>query len=158
MSSFVYQLVPNRARALRETRRVLRRGGLLAYVSWLDDDRCFRPDEILNDVLDEGGFDPPESSGRPGDLPSVEHAANEMRRAGFERVEAHAGRIDHRFTVEGYIEFVTRFDEETLFAELEPELRERLVRLLRTRLSRLSPDAMTMRYPIVFVTGRRSRR
>ena len=35
-------------------------------------------------------------------------------------VEAHAGRIDHRFTVEGYIEFVTEFDEETLFAELEP--------------------------------------
>ena len=51
-----------------------------------------------------------------------------MRRAGFEGVEAHAGRIDHRFTVDGYIEFVTEFDEETLFAELEPELRERLVR------------------------------
>ena len=33
MSSFVLQLVPNRAKALREIRRVLRPGGTLAYVT-----------------------------------------------------------------------------------------------------------------------------
>ena len=73
-------------------------------------------------------------------------------------MEAHAGRIDHRFTVEGYIEFVRDFDEQTIFAELEPDVHERLVRRLRARLSRLSPAAMTMRYPIVFVSGYRSHR
>ncbi len=55
LSSFVFQLVPNRARALRETRRVLRPGGLLAYVSWLSDERRFQPDEIFDDLLDEAG-------------------------------------------------------------------------------------------------------
>jgi SAM-dependent methyltransferase len=158
LSSFVFQLVPNRARALRETRRVLRPGGVLAYVSWLDDERRFRPDEILDEVLDEAGFGPEEDEGRPGDVPSVERAANELRRAGFADVEAHAGRIGHRFSVDAYIDFVTEFDEETLFDELEPVVRERAVRELRTRLSRLSAEAMTMRYPIVFVTGRRSGR
>ena len=43
LSSFVFQLVPNRARALREARRVLRPGATLAYVSWLEDDRLFAP-------------------------------------------------------------------------------------------------------------------
>jgi len=158
LSSFVFQLVPNRARALRETRRVLRPGGLLAYVSWLDDDRRFPPDEIFNDLLDAEGIDSDEADDRPGDLPSVDRAANEVRRAGFERVEAYGDRIDHRFTVDGYIEFLTDFDEETLFAELEPDVRERLLRRLRARLERLSPEDMSMRYPIVYVSGYRSKR
>ena len=56
LSSFVFQLVPRRARALREARRVLRPGGLLAYVTWLEDDRVFAPDVIFDDVLDELGI------------------------------------------------------------------------------------------------------
>ncbi len=163
LSSFVFQLVPNRARALREARRVLRPGGLLAYVSWLDDAGRFRPDEILDDVLDEAGIGARESDdrsvdGRSGDVPSVQRAANELRRAGFADVAARAGHLDHEFTVDGYIKFLTDFDEETLFAEMESDLRERLVVRLRSRLSRLSAAAMTMHSPIVFVTGRRSRR
>ena len=163
LSSFVFQLVPNRARALREARRVLRPGGLLAYVSWLDDAGRFRPDEIVDDVLDEGGIGARESDdrsvdGRAGDVPSVQRAANELRRAGFADVAARPGRLDHEFTVDGYIGFLTDFDEETLFAEMESDLRERLVVRLRSRLSRLSAAAMTMHSPIVFVTGRRSRR
>ncbi len=163
LSSFVFQLVPNRARALRETRRVLRPGGLLAYVSWLDDDERFQPDEIFDDVLDEAGIEARESDdrsvdGRSGDVPSVQRAANELRRAGFADVAARAGHLDHEFTVDGYIKFLTDFDEETLFAEMESDLRERLVVRLRSRLSRLSAAAMTMHSPIVFVTGLRSRR
>ncbi len=163
LSSFVFQLVPNRARALRETRRILRPGGLLAYVSWLEDAGRFRPDEILDDVLDEAGVgardgDDRSGDGRAGDVPSVQRATNELRRAGFADAAARPGRLDHRFTVDGYIEFLTDFDEETLFAEMEPDLRARLLVRLRSRLSRLSVAAMTMRFPIVFVTGRRSRR
>lgn len=158
LSSFVLQLVPNRARALREARRILRPDGLLAYVSWLEDTRVFRPDEAFDDVLDELGIGARPGDGRSGDLPSVERAAGELRRAGFAGVEARAGRLEHRFTVDGYIAFLAEFDEETLIADLEPDLRERLLGTLRSRLEALSPDHMTMRFPIVFASGRRSSR
>jgi SAM-dependent methyltransferase len=157
LSSFVFQLVPRRARALREARRVLRPGGSLWYVSWLEDERLFLPDVAFDDALDDAGIGAREGDGRSGDLPSVERAAGELRRAGFSDVSARGGRLQHRFTIDGYVSFLTDFDEETLFAELEPDPRERLVADLRRRLARLSPDQMTMRFPIVFATGRRAR-
>ena len=158
LSSFVFQLVPNRARALRETRRVLRPGGVLAYVTWLDDERRFGPDEVLDEVLDEAGFGPEEDEAgrvtcRRSSAPPTSCGEPVSRTSRPTR-----GRIGHRFSVDAYIDFVTEFDEETLFDELEPGVRERAVRELRTRLARLSAEAMTMRYPIVFVTGRRSGR
>ena len=83
----------------------------------------------------------------------MERAANELRRAGFSGVKARAVRLEHRFTVDGYIAFLTEFDEETLFAELEPDLRKRLSTTLRARLATLTADQMTMRFPIVFASG-----
>jgi ubiquinone/menaquinone biosynthesis C-methylase UbiE len=156
LSSFVFQLVPNRSRALREARRVLRPDGTLAYVSWLQDDRAFEPDVVFDDVLDDLGIGAREDDGRSGDLPSIERAANELRRAGFVSARAEAGRLEHRFTVDAYVAFLSEFDEETLFEELEPDLRERLLAELRRRLATLSPDQMTLRFPIVFASGRRS--
>jgi len=157
LSSFVFQLVPRRARALREARRILRPGGILAFVTWLEDHRVFLPDDTFDDVLDEVGIGAREDEGRSGDLPSVERTAGELRRAGFADVTARGGFLEHRFSVDGYVAFLTDFDEETLFAELEPDVRKRLVVTLRRRLGRLSPDQMTMRAPIVFASGRRSR-
>lgn len=156
LSSFVLQLVPNRARALREARRVLRPGGLLGYVSWLDDRRRFLPDVIYDDALEALDLEARGSDGRSGDLPSVERAAGELRRAGFARVVARSGWLTHAFTVEGYISFLTEFDEETFFDEMEPDVRERLLATVRRRLSDLSEDELTMRFPIVFALGRRS--
>jgi hypothetical protein len=89
-------------------------------------------------------------------VPSVERAAGELRRAGFARVVARPGWLVHRFTVEGYVSFLTEFDEETLFTELEPDDRDRLLPILRRQLSELSEDELTMRFPIVFASGRRS--
>jgi ubiquinone/menaquinone biosynthesis C-methylase UbiE len=156
LSSFVFQLVPRRARALREARRVLRAGGILAYVTWLEDERRFLPDTTFDDVLDDLGIEARGGDGRSGDLPSVERAAGELRRAGFAGVEARSGLVEHRFSVDGYLDFMVEFDEETLIAELEPDLRARLISTFRERLGTLSPDEMTMRFPIVFASGRRS--
>jgi ubiquinone/menaquinone biosynthesis C-methylase UbiE len=156
LSSFVFQLVPNRARALREARRVLRPDGMLAYVSWLQDDRAFEPDVVFDDVLDDVGIGAREGDGRSGDLPSVERAAAELRRAGFAGARAEAAQLEHRFTPESYIAFLVEFDEETLFQGLDSELRDRLLTELRQRLARLSADQMTLRSPIVFASGRRS--
>ena len=158
LSSFVFQLVPNRARALREARRVLHPGGTLAYVSWLQDDRAFKPDLMFDDVLDELDIPGREFDGRSGDLPSVERAAGELRRAGFADVTAEADLLEHPFTPEGYLAFLSEFDEQSLFDELEPALRDRLLATMRDGLARLSADDLTMRFPILFAAGRRSRR
>jgi SAM-dependent methyltransferase len=156
LSSFVFQLVPRRARALREARRVLRPGGRLAYVTWLEDARVFLPDATFDEVLEDLDIEPRGGDGRSGDLPSVERAAGELRRAGFADATARGGWVIHRFGVEGYVAFLKEFDEETLFDELEPALRRRLIATLRERLSALSAEQMTMRFPIVFASGRRS--
>jgi SAM-dependent methyltransferase len=156
VSSFVFQLVPRRARALREARRVLRPGGTLSYVTWLRDDRVFPPDRVFDAVLDDFGFDPARDEPRPGDIPSVERAAGELRHAGFGSVVARRGLIEHGFTVDGYIAFMTEFDEESLFAEVEPDVRRSMIERLRSDIGRLTPEELTMRFPILFATGRRT--
>lgn len=155
VSSFVLQLVPNRARALREMRRVVRPGGTIDFVTWLQDERAFEPDRIFDEVLDEMGVEPPEPDGRSGDLPSVQRTANELRRAGFRDVTADGSWLAHPFTVESYIAFMAEFDEASLFEEMEAAFRERVLARLREGLTRLPPDRLTMRFPIVFASGRR---
>jgi ubiquinone/menaquinone biosynthesis C-methylase UbiE len=155
VSSFVLQLVPNRARALREARRVLRTGGRFAFVTWLQDERVFIPDRVFDEVLDELGVEAGEPDVRSGDLPSVDRTANELRRAGFRDVTAEGSWLAHSFTVEGYLAFMTEFDEASLFDEMERRFRERVLHRLRERLDRLTPDELTMRFPIVFAAGRR---
>jgi ubiquinone/menaquinone biosynthesis C-methylase UbiE len=159
LSSFVFQLVPNRARALREARRVLRPGGVLAYVSWLrDEDGAFVPDLVFDEVLEQLDIPGREFNGGSDNLASVARAAGELRRAGFAAVTAEADVLEHRFSPESYLGFLTEFDEESLFAELDPPLRNRLLAIMRDRLAGLSPDDLTMRSPIVFAAGRRSPR
>lgn len=155
MSSFVFQLVPNRARALREARRVLAPGGSLAWTTWLQDARVFRPDVEFDAALDAIGVGAREDDGdgRPGDLASVEAAVAQTRRAGFRDVRGERSMVEHPFDVEGYVRFMTEFDEEDLVSSLEEEERRRLLVDLRSRLSRLRPDDLTLRLPVVSVSG-----
>jgi ubiquinone/menaquinone biosynthesis C-methylase UbiE len=153
MSSFVFQLVPNRFKALGEARRVLRSGGTLGYVSWLADDRPFPPDADFDDALEEIGIGAREWDGRPGDLPSVEAAAAQLRRAGFSDVAAEPGLLEHPFDLDGYVGFMTAFDEEDLVENLEPEEREAFIEGLRRRLRRRRPSDLVLRLPTVSVLG-----
>lgn len=156
MSSFVLQLVPNRAKALREIRRVLRPGGRLAYVTWLLDERVFPPDRVFDGLLDEFGFEDEEDRPRNGDVPSVERAIGELRRAGFRDVAASRALLDHPFTVDGYIAFLTEFDEVSLFDEMDRAERRRFLARLRERLMALDPDELHFRAGIVYASGVRS--
>ncbi|HEX5015052.1 MAG TPA: class I SAM-dependent methyltransferase [Candidatus Limnocylindrales bacterium] len=156
MSSFVFQLVPNRAKALREVRRVLRPGGTLAYVTWLTDDRVFLPDIDLDDALDEIGIGPREPDGRPGDVPSVDGAIRQLRRAGYENVTASRTLLEHPFDIDGYVAFITQFDEADTYESLEPHERVTFERSLRTRLQRRSSDELVLRLPVVAARGVRT--
>jgi ubiquinone/menaquinone biosynthesis C-methylase UbiE len=153
MSSFVFQLVPNRFRALREAHRVLRPGGTLAYVSWLAEERAFWPDADFDAALEEIGIGARDWDDRPGDLTSVAAAIAQMRRAGFSAVTAEAGLLEHQFDVEGYVGFMTTFDEEDLVRSLEPHEREALLAGLRRRL-RARPSAdLVLRLSTVTALG-----
>ena len=155
MSSFVLQLVPKRAAALREIRRVLRPGGTFVFVTWLRDARQFEPDRVFDTLLDEFGFEEEPDEPRSGDIPTVERAGAELRRAGFRDVTASRALLDHAFTVDSYIAFLTDFDEETLFEEMDRTERRRFLRTFRERLMTLDPDALRFRVPIVYASGRR---
>jgi SAM-dependent methyltransferase len=158
MSSFVLQLVPNRARALREIRRVLRPGGVLAYVTWLADRTPFAPDRLFDALLAEFGFEDQPEDGRVGDLPSVRVAAGEMRRAGFRDVSTDRATLEYAFTVESYIAFLTDFDEVSTFDEMTRSERRRFLARLREDLMGLDSDQLVFRAPIVYGFGQRSDR
>ncbi len=153
VSSFVFQLVPNRARALREARRVLVPGGRLAYTSWLADARAFAPDDDFDAALDDVGIEAREWNDRPGDLPSTASAVAQLRRAGFAAARARAGLLEHSFDVEGYLRFMTEFDEEDLVGSMDSAIRSRFETRLRRRLERRRPDELVLRLPTVMATG-----
>jgi ubiquinone/menaquinone biosynthesis C-methylase UbiE len=156
ISSFVLQLVPNRFRAMREARRVLRPGGMLAFVTWLIDDRIFRPDIEFDALLDEIGVGARETDDRPGDIPSPAAAAAQLRRAGFRGVEVERAILEHRFSVDGYVGFLAEFDEEDLISSMSATERERLLGDLRQRLAALPPDDLVLRLPIIYASGIRA--
>jgi SAM-dependent methyltransferase len=155
VSSFVLQLVPSRAAATREVKRVLRPGGRFAHVTWVIGRDEFEPDRILDEVLDQAGIGPREGDGRPGDFPTWQAAAHSLRRAGFRNVVAEPGELAHPFDVEGYASFIEEFDEETTFADFDNATRRRTSARLRERLGRLPAEALVMRLPVVYARGDR---
>ena len=153
LSAFVLQLVPSRARALREMRRVLRPGGRLAYVVWLAGAPPLRADEAWDEALRAAGTErAPAGSGRKN-LASPAAAVGQLRAAGLSRVSAREDRLVHQFTPEGYAAFVTAFDDSDLVDALEPEVRDALTADLLDRLRRLPPDGLRLELPIVYASG-----
>jgi ubiquinone/menaquinone biosynthesis C-methylase UbiE len=156
MSSFVLQLVPSRAAALREIHRVLKPDGVLAWVTWQRTERAYAPDRIANEVLDAAGFDPPEADTRPGDVASPASAMQSMRRAGFRAVTASTAEVEHPWDAADYLAFLTDFDEESLFAELESDERRDIENQILDGLRRLSRDELMLRLPVIYAMGRAS--
>ena len=165
VSSFVFQLVPDRGAALREAHRVLRRDGLLALVTWLDRDDPFPPHDEFDEAMYDLGIDePPEPEPedeprsreiRSGDFRSARSAAGELRRAGFRHVTAREERLEYRWDLESYLAYKLRYGERPLLESLGEEDRDRLVARVRERLSVLPPDAFLWSAGVVFASGRR---
>ncbi len=152
VSSFVFQRVPHRGRALREAHRVLGPGGLLAYVTWrVGSDDPFAPDEAFYDALDEAGIDDdgPVEEPRSGDVPSAGAAAREARRAGFRRVVARESWLEHPYDRATYLDFLEAYAERDAFLGLTPAQREAVLQGAHRRLERLDDAAFTWRAPVV---------
>jgi ubiquinone/menaquinone biosynthesis C-methylase UbiE len=158
VSSFAYQLVPDRAAAFAEALRVLRHGGLLCFVTWLDRGPDFEPalefDEAVYD-LDIEEPEEPEEEGRAGDFRSLRAAARELREAGFHRVSAAGDTLVHRWTRDSYLDFKEHYEEQALFAWLEPERARALLERARERLDALPESAFTWAAELVSAAGTR---
>lgn len=159
VSSFVFQLVPDRARALREAYRVLRPGGTLAFVTWQAgrQDGTFAPDEAFYDALDELGIPEPGpvEEARSGDLASAPAAAAQARRAGFRHVTARVGLLEHRYDPATYLAFLEEYAERETFEDLAPDQARDLRAATARNQAVLDPAAFAWRAPVVFVRARR---
>lgn len=160
ISSFVLQLVPHRPGALKEIRRVLRPGGVLAFVTWLASKEPFAPDEAFYDVLDE--LEIPDAADaeedRSGDFASLEAAAAQVRRAGFGGVSASRAMLEHAYDPGRYLEFLEHYAERDTFGDLSPaEAREVRARTAE-RLGALPRASFTWRMPVVRLRAVRSSR
>ena len=95
---FGYMLVPDPALALRETRRVLRSGGTLAFATWAPAKRnpwatAYGP------VLIERGLQEPPAPGEPGQfaLGEPERIEELVRSAGFAELQVREVPVEYRF-------------------------------------------------------------
>ena len=155
VSSFVVQLVPNRAAALREVRRVLRPGGRFSCVTWHAEDPSFEPEDAFADAVDELQIIPPSDERDVHPYTSAPAAAAEFRRAGFRQVRASDVWLEHRFTAGDYLDLLEHWIDRELFAGLDRETRGELRRRALGRMGELPERAFLWRRRLVRVVGRR---
>ena len=156
ISSFVLQLVPKRAAAVREAFRIVRPGGVFACLTWRQHVDDFQAEAAFDAVVDELDLDlppPPASPDRAYTSPAS--AAAELRRAGFRTVRGWEEWLEHRFTPASYLELLEYWIEDEAFASLDEPMRRRLRAATLRRLEQLPPDALVWRRPLVGVVGRR---
>jgi SAM-dependent methyltransferase len=158
VSSFVYQLVPDRRTAFAEAYRVLRAGGRIALVTWLDRGPDFEPAIEFDEAMFDLEIEEPEEAEeerRAGDFRSPRSAARELRDAGLKRVSAEAEILEYRWSIDSYLDFKEHYEERELFSWLDTDRAARLLTRARERLEELPVEALTWRAELVSAAGQR---
>ncbi len=159
VSRFGYMLVPDPARALRETRRVLRRGRSLAFATWAPAKRnpwatAYGP------VLIERGLQEPPKPGEPGQftLGTPEEIEPLVRAAGFDEVVVEEVPVEYRFREwEEYVRVMTSLAASlrALLGTLDEATRADVDAGARARLERFHTDTGYVLPGVALVTSAR---
>jgi SAM-dependent methyltransferase len=155
VSSFAFQHLRSRSAALREARRVLRPGGMIAVVTWLAADWPFEPWDLYKGVIRELGLERPVTGEIRRPFRSESSAAALVRRAGFRWAHAFPGTVQEQWTLDDYVSTTFESEDWDFIATLDAPTRARFEALWRERLARLKPSAFLYRDPILYLTGRR---
>lgn len=158
VSSFVLQLVPDRAAALREIRRVLRPDAWLAAVTWLDEAADFEPLRIFDDLADDWDL-PEDASGHETDpFASVTSAVQELGAAGFSEIDARPDAVEHPLTPATYLGLLGNWERDDVFDPLEPDERQEVRDETLRRWAHLPASAFVWRAPVVSLVARNASR
>jgi ubiquinone/menaquinone biosynthesis C-methylase UbiE len=158
VSSFAVQHLPSRIAGLREAHRILRPGGAIAIVTWIAEDWPFEPGRVFDELIAELGLERPPVAHVARPFRSISAAAALVRRAGFKRVHATAGVVEHAWTLDSYLAFKLNHGERPLLESLDREVRARVETATRERLGRLERTAFLYRDPVGYVIGNRPER
>lgn len=148
-SSFMIQLVPDRAAVLAEVLRVLRPGGTFTGVTWRAGEVPFEPEEVFFDVVEDLGIEVPETGPQPEPYESAAAAAGELRAAGFADVTAADEWLQRQWRPVDYLDLLEHWTADDVFAPLPDERRTHLRDETLRRFGRLPHRDFAWRAPLV---------
>jgi ubiquinone/menaquinone biosynthesis C-methylase UbiE len=152
---FMLQLVPDRVPVLAEMHRVLRPGGTVAILGWIQEKEPPPLEAALETALAETGIvRPPRLEIRSGHFPSARVAAQELRRAGFRRTAAREETLDYTWAIDDFVTYRETTRDRDLFDSLDAPTREKGLAAFDRRLRALPREALRYRPPIVSLVGR----
>jgi SAM-dependent methyltransferase len=156
VSAFLYQFLVKPGPMLAEARRVLRPGGIFAFVTWQGGQgETFAPDDVAEEVLKEEGVTWEEVGGPPSRRPSSPRtAAAELRQAGFDRVAARSVTLNWRTEADRYLRRMEEDVAPLTFEGMNSEKRDRVRQLISERLAQLAPEAFVDGAVLVSVVAR----
>lgn len=141
---------------LREMRRVLTHGGIVAFTTWGEDDPNCRAFEVWDEVLDRHGAAERRALFARHDLTdSTEKCVALLEEASFEVASVHAAPMEHRWTVDDFIRFRTEFGiGRVRWQSLDGDARAGAGVEGRKALEQLPADELVLRDEVIYSVGR----